>query len=99
MHQRTRELHPPPIAAAEFCGLVFCAVLEAEPCKFSVDTRLRGRVRYAMQAGVEQKIGGHRELKIEGGLLEYDAELRQRRHGIARHVVTHDLDTAAVGKE
>ncbi len=40
-----------------------------------------------------------RELEIEGRLLEHDAELRQRRHRIARHVVAHDLDAPGIGDE
>ena len=39
------------------------------------------------------------KLEIERRLLEHDAELRQRRHRIARHVVAHDLDAAGVGSE
>jgi len=48
---------------------------------------------------MEQEVGSHRELEVEGGLLEYDAEPRQRRHRIARHVVTHDLDAAGIRHE
>ena len=48
---------------------------------------------------MKQKIGGHRELEIEGGLLEHDAEHRQRRHRIAPHIVPHDLDAAGIGHE
>ena len=36
-------------------------------------------------------------LEIERRLLKYDAELAERRHGIAPHVVAHDLDAAGIG--
>jgi hypothetical protein len=35
----------------------------------------------------------------EGWLLEHDAELRQRRHRIARHVVAHHHDATGIGRE
>jgi len=47
------------------------------------DAGLRDGARDAVQAGMEQEIGGDRELEVERGLLEHDAEPRQRRHGIA----------------
>ena len=86
----------PPLSVA---GLVAGAILEREPRKLVVDTRLRGRARHAVQAGMEHQVGGDRQLEIEGRLLEHDAELGQCRHRIARHVVAHDLDAAGVGDE
>ena len=60
---------------------------------------LRDRARNAVQPGVEQEIGGDRQFEVERRLLEHDAEPRQRRHRIARHVVAHDLDAAGIGHE
>ena len=57
------------------------------------------RARDAVQAGMKQEVGGDGELEVEGRLLEHDAEPRQRRHRIARHVVAHHLDAAGIGRE
>ncbi len=55
--------------------------------------------RNAVQPGVEHQVGGDRELEVERRLLEHDAEPRQRRHRVARHVVAHHLDAAGIGGE
>jgi hypothetical protein len=43
---------------------------------------------------VKQKIAGHREFEIEGGLLKDDAQHGQGRDRIAQHVPSHYLDAA-----
>ena len=86
----------PPLSVDVF---VAGAVREPDARKLFVDEGLRDRARHAVQAGMEHQVGGHRQFEIEGRLLEHDAELRQRRHRIARHVVAHHLDAAGVGDE
>ena len=99
VQQRARKLDPAAVAAGELRGLVVGALGEAEPCQLLLDARLGDRARNAVQAGMEQKIGGDGELEVERRLLEDDAEPRQRRHRIARHVVAHHLDAAGIGGE
>jgi hypothetical protein len=72
---------------------------EAEPGEHRLHARPRHRVRQAVQPGVKIEVGGHGKLEVERGLLEYDAEARQRRHAVARHVVAHDLDASAVRRK
>ena len=52
-----------------------------------------------MQAGVKQEVGRDGKLEIERRLLENDAEPRQRRHRVVRHVVAHDLNAAGIRHE
>src|SRR5258707_8845165 len=99
MKERARTLPPPAIAAAQLGGLVMGAVSEPEAGKLRFDARLGDAARNAVQAGVEQKIGGHRQFEVERRLLKHNPEPRQRRHGVARHVVAHHLDAARIWHE
>ena len=72
---------------------------EAEPGEQRLHARPRHRVRQAVQPGVEIEVGSHGKLEVERGLLEYDAEARQRGHAVARHVMPHDLDAPAVRRK
>ena len=74
VQQRARELDPPAVAAAEFRGLVVGALGKSKARELLVDMRLRHGARDSMQAGMEQEVGGDRELEIERRLLEHDAE-------------------------
>ena len=99
MQERARQFDAAAIAAGKLRGLVVGALGKSEPRKFLLDMCLRDCARDAVQAGVEQEIGGDRKLEIERRLLKDDTELRQRRHRIARHVVAHDVDAAGIGSE
>ena len=75
MQERAREFDAAAIAAGKLRGLVMCALGKSQPRKLLLDLGLRHCARNAMQAGMEQEIGGNREFEIERGLLEDDAEL------------------------
>ena len=47
-----------------------------------------------MQTGMKQKVGGDAEFEIKSRLLSHNAQLRQRRHRIARHVMPHNVNAA-----
>ena len=99
MQQRTGKLDPAAVAAAELRRFVVGAVGKPEAGQFGFDPRLGDAARNAVQAGVKQQIGGDRQFEIEGRLLEHDADLRQRRYGVAAHVVAHHLDGPRIRDE
>ena len=99
VQQRARQLDAAAVAAAQLRRLVVGAVGEPEPRQFVGDARLRDAARNAVQPGVEQEIGRDGQLEVERRLLEHDAELRQRRHRHAQHVVAHDRDAAGIRHE
>ena len=99
VQQRARQFDAAAIAAAQLRGLVVRAFGKPEPRQLLRDALLGDRARNAVQAGVKQQIGGHREFEIERRLLKDNAEHRQRGHRIAPHVVPHDPDAAGIGHE
>ena len=48
----------------------------------AVDAVARQRAGQAVQIGVEAQVAAHRQIEIERHLLEHDADLAQRRHGL-----------------
>ena len=61
--------------------------------------RSRAGARHAVQVGVEQQVGHHRQVQVERALLEHHAQPGQRAAGVAAHVVAQHLDAALVGRE
>ncbi len=96
MEQRSREFHPPPIAAAQLRCLVVGPLRETQANEFGVDAPLGDGARDAVQPGMEQEVRRHREFKIKRRLLENDAKPRQRGDRVTPHVVTHHRDSPGI---
>ena len=99
MQQGPRQLDAAAVAAAQHARPLAHAPAQPVMGERQIDALARDTARDAMQVGMEQQVGAHAELEVERLLLEDDADVGERRDGVAAHVVAEHADAAGVGRE
>ena len=99
VQQGAHQFHLAPRAAREAAHHGPGLIAQAHGRQPVGDALFGHRARQAVQVGVEQQVGHHREVHVERALLEHHAQRSERTAGVALHVVAHHHDRALVGAE